>query len=88
MVYVTPKPMEWVKRHPFDVAATVLSPPFIPGSLAAARLFRLFRLLRLVPLLRMRNLLSLDGIRYAAFIAVMVVLVGGASTPRSRPIRA
>ena len=62
---------------PFDVAATILSPPFIPGSLAAARLFRLFRLLRLVPLLRMRNLLSLEGIRYAAFIAVMVVIGGG-----------
>jgi voltage-gated potassium channel len=75
MVVVTPRPMEWVKRHPFDVAATVLSPPFIPGSFAAARLFRL---LRLIPLLRLRNLLSLEGIRYAGFIAVMVVLLGGA----------
>ena len=77
MVYVTPRPMEWVKRNPWDVAATVLSPPFIPGSLAAARLFRLFRLFRLVPLLRMRNLLSFDGVRYAAFFTVMVVVIGG-----------
>lgn len=26
----------------------------------------------------MRNLLSLDGMRYAAFVSIMVVLVGGA----------
>jgi voltage-gated potassium channel len=78
MLYVTPRPMEWVKRNPWDVAATLLSPPFVPGSLAAARLFRLFRLFRLVPLFRMRNLLSLDGVRYAAFFTVMIVLIGGA----------
>ena len=52
--------------------------PFIPGSLAAARLFRLFRLFRRVPLFRLRNLLSLDGVRWTAFLTVMVVLVGGA----------
>ena len=78
MAYVSPKPWEWIKRNPWDVAATLLSPPFIPGSLAAARLFRLFRLFRLVPLFKMRNLLSLDGVRYAAFFTVMVVLIGGA----------
>jgi voltage-gated potassium channel len=78
MVYVTPRPMEWVKRNPWDVAATVLSPPFIPGSLAAARLIRLLRLFRMVPVFKMRNLLSLDGVRYAAFFTVMVVLIGGA----------
>ena len=57
--------------------------PFIPGSLAAARLFRLFRLFRRVPLFRLRNLLSLDGVRWTAFLTVMVVSSAARSSPRS-----
>jgi len=75
MIAVTPKPWEWVKRHPIDVAVIFLSPPFIPGSWA---LFRLLRLLRLFRIFSLRNLLSLEGVRYAAFLALFVVLIGGA----------
>jgi voltage-gated potassium channel len=76
MVAVTPHPWEWVKRHPIDAAVVILTPPFLPGNLAAVRLLRLLRLLRIFTL---RDLLSLDGIRYAAFVALLVVLVGGAA---------
>lgn len=77
MIRVTPQPMQWVKRHPIDVAVIFLSPPFIPGALAGARLFRLLRVVRLLRIFSMRRLLSLEGIRYAAFLAVFLVLVGG-----------
>ena len=43
MLYVTPKPMDWLTRHPIDAAVVVLSPPFIPGGLPAVRLLRLTR---------------------------------------------
>lgn len=79
MVRVTPKPWEWIKRHPIDVAVIFLSPPFIPSSLAAARLFRLLRVLRLLRIFSASRLLSLDGIRYAAFLAAFLVLIGGVS---------
>jgi voltage-gated potassium channel len=75
MVRVTPKPMEWIKRHPIDAAVVFLTPPFLPASLAWVRLLRLLRLGRLVTL---RNLLSLDGVRVAALAVLVTVLIGGA----------
>jgi voltage-gated potassium channel len=76
MVAVTPRPVEWIKRHPIDFAVVFLTPPFLPGNLAV---FRLLRLLRLGRLFSLRDLLSLEGIRYAAFLAGFLVLVGGAA---------
>jgi voltage-gated potassium channel len=78
MIRVTPHPWAWIKTHPIDVAVIVLSPPFLPSSLVGARLLRLLRVVRLLRILSMRRLLSLEGIRYAAFLAVFLVLVGGA----------
>lgn len=79
MVWVSPRPWDWIKRHPIDLAVIFLSPPFLPGNLAGARLFRLLRVIRLLRIFSMRQLLSLDGIRYAAFLATFLVLIGGAS---------
>jgi voltage-gated potassium channel len=79
MVYVCPRPTEWLRRHPLDAIVVVLSPPFIPGSFAALRLLRLGRVLRLARLFRLKDLLSLEGIRYAAFLVLFVVLLGGAA---------
>src|SRR4051794_23891821 len=79
MLYVCPRPLEWLKRYPLDAAVVFLSPPFIPGSFAAVRLLRLFRLLRLTRLFTLTKLLSLEGVRYAAFLALFVVLFGGAT---------
>ncbi len=79
MIRVTPRPMEWIKRHPIDVAVIFLSPPFIPSTFAAARLFRLLRVLRLVRIFSIRRILSLEGIRYAAFTVAFMVLLSGAA---------
>src|SRR5688500_12803135 len=36
----------WLRTHPLEVAIVVLTPPFLPASLQALRVFRLLRLLR------------------------------------------
>jgi voltage-gated potassium channel len=80
MVHVTPKPGQWLRNHPLDVAIVVLTPPFLPASLQAARAFRLLRLVRLLRAAGLaRRLLSTEGVRDAAVLALLTVLGGGAS---------
>ncbi len=70
----------WLRQHPLEVAIVFLTPPFLPAALQAARLFRLLRLLRLVAAASLiRRLLSLEGLRDAAVLALLVVLGGGAA---------
>lgn len=80
MLAVVPDRGHWLRDHPLEVAIVVLTPPFLPASLQAARVFRLLRLLRLVRAARLaRRLLSLEGIRDAAVLAMLTVLGGGAA---------
>jgi len=70
----------WLRRHPLELAVVVLTPPFLPASLQAARVLRLLRLVRLVLLFAiLRKLFSLEGLRYAALVAVLTALGGGAA---------
>jgi voltage-gated potassium channel len=58
----------------------VLTPPFSPSSLQAARVLRLFRLLRLLRLAKLaRRVFSLEGLRYVAILAALTALSGGAA---------
>jgi voltage-gated potassium channel len=69
----------WLRQHPIEVAVVVLTPPFL-AALAPVRLLRLLRLLRLVRLARLaRRLFSAEGLRYAALLATLTTLVGGAA---------
>lgn len=71
-------PRGWLRDHPLEVAIVVLTPPFLPAALQAARLFRLLRLLRLARAgILLRRLLSTEGIRDAGVLALMTVLGGG-----------
>lgn len=80
MLVVVRDRWRWLRRHPLEVAIVVLTPPFLPLSLQAARVLRLLRLLRLLPAIRIaRRVFSLDGLRYAAALAVFTVLGGGAA---------
>jgi voltage-gated potassium channel len=80
MLAVVPKRWEWLRRHPLEVAIVVLTPPFLPASLQAARVLRLLRLLRLVRLAPLaRRFFSLEGVRYAALLALVTALGGGAA---------
>jgi voltage-gated potassium channel len=78
----------WLRDHPLEVAIVIVTPPFLPASLEAARVFRLFRLL---PLLRAgllaRRLLTTEGLRDVAVLALMTVLGGGAAYAGGRTTR-
>jgi voltage-gated potassium channel len=80
MLAVVPNRWAWLRRHPLEVAIVVLTPPFLPASLQAARVLRLLRLLRLIRLAPLaRRLFSLEGVRYAAVLALVTALGGGAA---------
>lgn len=70
----------WLRDHPLDVAIVVLTPPFLPAALQAARVFRLLRLVRLIGLAVLtRRMLSTEGVRDAAVLALVTILGGGAA---------
>jgi voltage-gated potassium channel len=80
MLAVTTDRAAWLRRHPLEVVIVVLTPPFLPAALQAARIFRLLRVLRLVKAgLMTRRMLSTEGVRDAAVLAVVAVLGGGAA---------
>jgi voltage-gated potassium channel len=80
MLGVVDNRWRWVRDHPLEVAIVLVTPPFLPQSLQAARVFRL---LRLLPLLRAgllaRRLLTTEGLRDVAVLAMLTVLGGGAA---------
>jgi voltage-gated potassium channel len=79
MLLVSDDRSRWARVHPLEVAIVVLTPPFLPASLQALRLFRLLRLFRVVVVVKeARRLLTVDGVRLAAVIAAVTALGGGA----------
>lgn len=78
MLTVVPDRWRWVRQHPIEVAVVVLTPPFLT-ALAGVRLLRLLRLLRLFRLARIaRRLFSAEGLQYAAALAALTAVAGGA----------
>lgn len=78
MLWLVEDRRRWLRDHPLELAIILLTPPFLPASLQAARAFRLLRLLRLVrAVLLARRMLSTEGVKDAAVLALMVVLGGG-----------
>lgn len=78
MLAVVPDRRRWLREHPVEVVTVVLTPPFLPASLAAARVLRLLRLVRLLRLMVvLRRLFTIDGVRYVALLAFVTVLAGG-----------
>ncbi|MFL5824203.1 MAG: potassium channel family protein [Solirubrobacteraceae bacterium] len=77
MALTTPH-WRWARSHVLEVAIVVLTIPVIPGAIQALRTLRLLRLLRLVRLAPVaRRVFSLEGLRYATFLALLAVLAGG-----------
>src|SRR5262245_45908236 len=62
----------WMRSYPLALPMLVLTPPFAPAAIQALRVFRLLRLLRVVRGFQFisKGLLSLEGVRYVAAIAV------------------
>jgi voltage-gated potassium channel len=78
MLSVVPDRRAWLRHHLLDLAVVVLTPPFAPQAWQNGRLFRLIRLLRVFRVLALRRLLSLEGMKYAAMVALGTVIIGGA----------
>jgi len=78
MLCVVPRKRTWLRKHLIDLLVTVLTPPFAPAAWQAGRVFRIARLLRLFRIFSLRQLLSLDGLKYAALTAGGTVVLGGA----------
>jgi voltage-gated potassium channel len=78
MLAVVDDRWRWMRDHPLELAIVVFTPPFLPPSLAAARVFRL---LQLLPLLQagmlLRRLFTTEGVRDAGVLALITVLGGG-----------
>lgn len=80
MLAVVPDRWRWLRKHPLEVAVVLLTPPFLPASLQALRALRLLRLLRLLRVAMLaRRMFSLEGVRYAAILAALTALGGGAA---------
>lgn len=61
-----------------DVAIVVFTPPVVPASMQAARVFRLARLLRLARgFVAVRCLFTPEGVRYAAITTAFLVVIAG-----------
>ena len=81
MLAIVPDRRRWLRDHPLEVAIVVLTPPFLSSllqGLRAARLLRLVRVLRLGRLVTgSRRLFTMEGLRWAGMIGVIVILGGG-----------
>jgi len=78
MLTVVPDRRRWAREHPLDIAIVILTPPFAASIIQSLRLLRLLRLVRLLRVAALlRGVLSLAGLRYAAFAAAVTVVVGG-----------
>lgn len=74
LLAVAPNRKRWLTHHPLELAIVLLTPPFAPFGWQSARAFRLLRLLRLLRVAKLaRSLFSLDGVKWAALIAFLLI---------------
>jgi voltage-gated potassium channel len=78
MLSLVPDRRRWLIDNPIDVLIVVLTPPFLPATMKLARVLPIVRLLWLMAIAnRLRDIFSLQGLRYAALIVFTVVVGGG-----------
>ncbi|HEY6714253.1 MAG TPA: potassium channel family protein [Rubrobacter sp.] len=78
MLSIVPDRRRWLISNPMDVLIVVLTPPFLPATMKLARVLPVVRLVWLMAIAnRLRNVFSLQGLRYAALIVFTVVVGGG-----------
>jgi len=75
MLAIAPDRRRYLRTHPIDLIIVVFTPPFLPPALQSLRAVRLLRLLRLLRLAQLsRQVFSLEGLRYAALLAVLTII--------------
>src|SRR5918996_1882461 len=78
MLSIVPDRRRWLINNPLDVLIVVFTPPLLPATMKLARVLPVVRLVWLVVVAnRLRNVFSLEGLRYAALIVFTVVVGGG-----------
>src|SRR5918998_1365198 len=78
MLAIVPDRRRWLIDNPLDVLIVVITPPFLPATMKLARVPPIVRLVWLVVVAnRLRNVFSLQGLRYAALIVFTIVVGGG-----------
>jgi voltage-gated potassium channel len=78
MLSIVPIRRRWLINNPMDVLIVVLTPPFLLATMKLARVLPVVRLVWLVVVAnRLRNVFSLQGLRYAALIVFTLVVGGG-----------
>ena len=78
MLSIVPHRRRWLIENPLDVLIVVFTPPFLPATMKLARVLPIVRLVWLVVVAnRLRNVFSLQGLRYAALIVFTIVVGGG-----------
>src|ERR671917_2956016 len=78
MLSIVPNRRRWLTENPLDVLIVVFTPPFLPATMKLARVLPVVRLIWLVVIAnRLRNVFSLQGLRYAVLIVFTVVVGGG-----------
>ena len=78
MLSIVPDRRRWLIENPLDVLIVVFTPPFLPATMKLARVLPVVRLVWLVVVAnRLRNVFSLQGLRYAVLIVFTVVVGGG-----------
>jgi voltage-gated potassium channel len=85
LLAVVPDRSTWARRHVIDILIVVLTPPFLDvfAPVRLLRLLMLLRLFRLAPLIR--RLLTVEGLRYVALLAVLTAIAGGAGFAAIEP---
>jgi voltage-gated potassium channel len=80
MLWVVPNRWRWLAQNPLDVVIVLLTPPVFPPGLQSLRVLRLLRLVRLLKLAQVSGqLFSRQGLRYAALLALLTLIGGGAA---------
>src|ERR671917_2712848 len=78
MLSIVPDRRRWLIENPLDVLIVVFTPPFLPATMKLARVLPVVRLVWLVVVAnRLRNVFSLQGLRYAVLIVFTIVVGGG-----------
>jgi voltage-gated potassium channel len=78
MLTLVPNRRRWLFQNPLDWLIVVFTPPFLPATMKLARVLPVVRLVWIVAVAnRLRNVFSLEGLRYAALIVFTVVVGGG-----------
>ena len=78
MLAVVPNRRRWLVHNPLELLIVVLTPPFLPVTFKVARVLPIVNLFWILAAAHgLRNVFSLQGLRYAALVLFTIVVGGG-----------